>query len=49
MNEIIFESTKIQELIEKYPNDQELGKAIRSYYTYLKDNIKEKKIIKDEN
>ena len=45
MNEIIFESAKIQELIEKYPNDQELGKEIRLYYTQLKDNIEGGKII----
>ena len=49
MNNIIFESAKIQELIKKYPNDQELGKAIRLYYTHLKDNIEEKKIIKEGN
>ena len=43
MNEIIFESGKIQELIEKYPNDQELGKAIRMYYLSLKNKTPEEK------
>ena len=30
-----FDSKLIEQLIKKYPNDQELGKAIRSYYEYL--------------
>ena len=30
-----FDSKLIEQLIKKYPNDQELGKAIRSYYENL--------------
>lgn len=30
-----FDSKLIEQLIKKYPNDQELGRAIRSYYQNL--------------
>ena len=30
-----FDSKLIEQLIKKYPNDQELGKAVRSYYENL--------------
>ena len=30
----------LKELIERYPNDAELGKAIRSYYWILTENKK---------
>ena len=35
--EINIDSKYIIELIEKSPNDQELGKEIRSYYLHLKE------------
>jgi hypothetical protein len=30
-----FDSKLIEQLIKKYPNDQDLGKAVRSYYENL--------------
>ena len=35
-----FDSKLIEQLIRKYPNDQDLGRAVRSYYENL---IKTKK------
>jgi hypothetical protein len=30
-----FDSKLIEQLIKKYPNDQDLGKAVRNYYENL--------------
>jgi len=34
-NEVVLDSDLIVELINKFPNDMDLGKYVRSYYTRL--------------